>query len=302
MKHAASAARLAELTLELMEAFTPSCVKYLWPDDEDGFAKLRDSLSKISASKTKDATAKTALVSVSAQKCFSNSPAHIKLCARERSLLLHSRKKLSIRGRGTGNMRTSRPKSPPNTLFYFLGARRSPPTQYPPSPTMFPPRPCASFRPENIASRPIRIAPQAWRSACGPSPRLTPSDTRATSTCAAASPPTLQNSHSAHAPPCHRRFRTSRSGPFPLHRPKRRRSSAADGRSTSPSEMKVRDARATCLHAFAVIPCHQSPTPLMAPFMSTSKSGLGDLVCFSVRKAHAPRPPRLCAACPRPEA
>ena len=249
-----------------MEAFTPSCVKYLWPDDEDGFAKLRDSLSKISASKTKDATAKTALVSVSAQKMLLQlSCPHQIMRTGEKPIAPLPQETLN-QGSGPETCGTQvRPKSPPNTLFYFLGARRSPPTQYPPSPTMFPPRPCASFRPENIASRPIRIAPQAWRSACGPSPRLTPSDTRATSnSCGRVSPHSTKFSP-AHAPPCHRRFRTSRSGPFPLHRPKRRRSSAADGRSTSPSEMKVRDARATCLHAFAVIPCHQSPNTLNGP-------------------------------------
>ena len=192
--------------------------------------KVRDSLSKISASKTKDATAKAALVSVSAENASQLSCPH-QIMRTERSLLLHSRKSSPI-GRAPkkyGPRAPNRPQHP----FYFLGARRSPPTQYPPSPTMFPPRPCASFRPENIASRPIRIARAGG--AHGPSPRLTPSDTRATSTCAAASPP-LYKILTLLAPACHRRFEP-RAG-HSRSTGRRRRSSAADGRSTSPSRQR----------------------------------------------------------------
>lgn len=67
-KQAGSASKLAELTLELLDALTPSCIKYLWPEDEDGFSKLRESLLKVSTSKGKDASIKNTLASVRAKK------------------------------------------------------------------------------------------------------------------------------------------------------------------------------------------------------------------------------------------
>jgi hypothetical protein len=66
-KQAGSASKLAELTLELLDALTPSCIKYLWPEDEDGFSKLRETLLKVSTSKGKDASIKNTLASVGAK-------------------------------------------------------------------------------------------------------------------------------------------------------------------------------------------------------------------------------------------
>ena len=40
--HQQSAHRLAELTLELIDAFTSACIAFLWPDDAKGFAQLRE--------------------------------------------------------------------------------------------------------------------------------------------------------------------------------------------------------------------------------------------------------------------
>lgn len=66
-KQANSASKLAELTLELLDALTPSCIKYLWPEDEDGFSKMRETLLKVSSSKGKDASIKNTLASVRAK-------------------------------------------------------------------------------------------------------------------------------------------------------------------------------------------------------------------------------------------
>lgn len=47
LEHHQNAYRLAELTLELIDAFTPSCIGFLWPEDPEGYTRLRDSCVRI---------------------------------------------------------------------------------------------------------------------------------------------------------------------------------------------------------------------------------------------------------------
>ena len=46
LTHHASGKKLAELTLELLDAFTPACKKFLWADDAAGFARVRDACER----------------------------------------------------------------------------------------------------------------------------------------------------------------------------------------------------------------------------------------------------------------
>ena len=46
LTHHASGKKLAELTLELLDAFTPACKKFLWADDAAGFARVRDACQR----------------------------------------------------------------------------------------------------------------------------------------------------------------------------------------------------------------------------------------------------------------
>lgn len=63
-QHLASITKLAELTGELLDALTPNAIKYLWPDEAEGFGKLKDSCVKIAAGKIKEAAAYKGLQSV----------------------------------------------------------------------------------------------------------------------------------------------------------------------------------------------------------------------------------------------
>ena len=51
----ANTTRLAEFTLELLDAFTPSCKKFLWSDDEGGFTRVRESCQKAAIASGKKA-------------------------------------------------------------------------------------------------------------------------------------------------------------------------------------------------------------------------------------------------------
>ena len=46
LRHSASGTKLAELTVELLDAFTMSCKKFLWADDEGGFARVREQCAR----------------------------------------------------------------------------------------------------------------------------------------------------------------------------------------------------------------------------------------------------------------
>ena len=56
-EHHGSAAKLAELTLELLEAFTPSCKKFIFADDPGGFERLRKGCQHVIAAPAKKASA-----------------------------------------------------------------------------------------------------------------------------------------------------------------------------------------------------------------------------------------------------
>ena len=69
-KESASAARLGELVQELLDAFTQNCVSYLWPDDAEGFTKMRETCIRVASGKSKTETATKDLKSVR----FRNAP------------------------------------------------------------------------------------------------------------------------------------------------------------------------------------------------------------------------------------
>ena len=57
----ASGVKLAELTVELMDAFTPACKKFLWADDDGGFARVREQAAKAAMTSKKAVVAEGSL-------------------------------------------------------------------------------------------------------------------------------------------------------------------------------------------------------------------------------------------------
>ena len=49
VEHRANGTKLAELMLELLDAFTPGGKKFLWSDDEAGFDRVREQCAKAAA-------------------------------------------------------------------------------------------------------------------------------------------------------------------------------------------------------------------------------------------------------------
>lgn len=49
LEHRHDAAKLAELTLRLLDAFTSDCVAFLWPQAKEGYAKIRTTCKRLSA-------------------------------------------------------------------------------------------------------------------------------------------------------------------------------------------------------------------------------------------------------------
>jgi hypothetical protein len=53
LQHHGNGVKMAELTMELLDAFTPSCKDFLWKDDEGGFKRMREACQRVKTSSMK---------------------------------------------------------------------------------------------------------------------------------------------------------------------------------------------------------------------------------------------------------